>query len=821
MAETLGQTLGLNSIESLLRKGVKTGLLLALLTPWVLWSDSTFPALYPKAIYFRILVEVVFLFYLLLLLKNRSYLPRISPLFLTVFIFIEVLMFSTLNAINPLRSFWGTLERAEGLVLMLHLFAFYVILVSVFRTKEEWMNVLRFFIVSSIPLTVIGVLEKFTTYAIYTDPSASRVSATFGNPLFFAAYLIFVIFIGVFLTIHDYQHRNDQPEEKRAKRRMSVAAGTVSFMRAFLRKRGWIIFGALSLFSFFVFLLTGSRGAWIGVIVGIGLLAVVWFLFLAKGKEQERQRKVALFGAFLILFSFFSFLLLTEAGYIPDTNFVGRYDNLWVKVAEGNFARVLVWDLGYQAWQDAPFLGYGIDSFSFIFDSYYHAGLLEHYPQSLFFDRAHNRVVDLLVFSGIIGLVSYLAVFVVASYQMLKFASVRFHMFAALLFIALLIAYFLQNFVTFDTVTSYVVFFFLLAFLDVNFRKKQPSELSDAETEHSEVKSGILSPILGKISKKGSVHPWVKGAVAVAVVIGMVFLIWTVNIRPFRVNMQLAYAHRALGSGQLNEAIAAIDGALQKTGFLRNEVAYYGTEMLFFAQRRSDYLDEESKKTLAEGLERSAVALEDSLETRSEVLEMRGYLLAARVYITLAFVIDDPSYLDRAEKAAGNAIRLNPEFPVPYRLAGKIRFLQDREEEALILFSKAYEIDNDLQVSLEWLGESLVDAGQLERGTEALRRAMRIGEFYTEQQFNIQKVWALGGFYERAGNYAGMAEFYEEVISFYPGTPHPQLFASLTQVYILMGDSAKARAAADRMIELYPQLEEQANKFLSDIEEAP
>ena len=187
--------------------------------------------------------------------------------------------------------------------------------------------------------------------------------------------------------------------------------------------------------------------------------------------------------------------------------------------------------------------------------------------------------------------------------------------------------------------------------------------------------------------------------------------------------------------------------------------------------------------------------------------------------MSIYFIENDLKHLDGAEHAVGSAIRLNPQFPEPYRLAGKIKFFQGKKDDGIVFFAKAYELDKDLKKFHEWLGESLADAGELSRGAETLRRSLRIGEFYTNENFNLQKVWNLAELYERADNYPALAIFYEEVISYSPGQPHPQLFASLSQVYGIIGDKEKARATTERMLELYPGLQSQAEEFLETLEE--
>ena len=140
---TLQNPFGTSFLERFLYWGIQIGIFLILLTPFVMSNASVFPAIFPKVIYFRVLVELIFLFYLILLLRNAMYLPKLTPLFLSVFVFIQILAFSTFKGINPERSFWGTVERGEGLILFLHLLLFFVVLVGVFREKQSWMKLLK------------------------------------------------------------------------------------------------------------------------------------------------------------------------------------------------------------------------------------------------------------------------------------------------------------------------------------------------------------------------------------------------------------------------------------------------------------------------------------------------------------------------------------------------------------------------------------------------------------------------------------------------------------------------------------------------------
>ncbi len=182
--------------------GIKVVVFLILLTPIVLSPMNIFPTVFTKAIYFRILVEILFFLYILLLFHDKKHLPKISPIFISALIFIEILLLSTLKSINPWRSFFGSMERMEGFLTLLHFFIFFLILVSIFKSKKDWLKLLRFTVLLSILIGIAAIIQKlgiFNFYAI-ADP---RVSATFGNPVFYGSYLVLIIFLAIFLGIFE------------------------------------------------------------------------------------------------------------------------------------------------------------------------------------------------------------------------------------------------------------------------------------------------------------------------------------------------------------------------------------------------------------------------------------------------------------------------------------------------------------------------------------------------------------------------------------------------------------------------------------------
>ena len=134
------------NINSLLKKAIIAGLFLIIaLTPLIVGStvknqaepkyehyyscgicvgNSFFPYITARNFYFRIIIEIVFALWIILILRDKNYLPKKSWVLWAVTALIGILILSTLNSANPYKSFWSNYERMEGLIGFFHLFAY-------------------------------------------------------------------------------------------------------------------------------------------------------------------------------------------------------------------------------------------------------------------------------------------------------------------------------------------------------------------------------------------------------------------------------------------------------------------------------------------------------------------------------------------------------------------------------------------------------------------------------------------------------------------------------------------------------------------------
>src|SRR3989344_1463457 len=133
------------------------GIGLVLFSPILVDNRFFFPFITTKVFLFRIVVEVLLLAFLMLNLSSDAYRPKWN--WLTVFLsaFIVVAGVSSALGHNFYVSFWGDIERGEGLLLWLHLLVFFVMLTSVVKTRRAWLALLDFSLGSSLLLGLFGL----------------------------------------------------------------------------------------------------------------------------------------------------------------------------------------------------------------------------------------------------------------------------------------------------------------------------------------------------------------------------------------------------------------------------------------------------------------------------------------------------------------------------------------------------------------------------------------------------------------------------------------------------------------------------------------
>lgn len=470
-----------------MRKALLLGVLAVPLVAVIVLPGTYFPYVTGRAFVFRALIDLMLpVCALLLWLEGRKSL-RWSPISTLFALLMGFMALADLLGVNAHRSFWGNFERMDGWVALAHLFALYLIMSVVMRTKAEWQLFWAATTAVSFFICAVGLAEKLL--GTLPADSQQRLAVSLGNPAYLAMYLL----QGIFIT-------------------GLVAASCFGSIKP--RWRAVFLAGAAvaAICQLAALMLTGTRAAAIGLVAGL-LASVVCIAVQRIAASPGAWKRVV--GASLAA------VLCAAGASAAVLTFYPAFSRLSFQSIQ-NFqiqARLMNWKLALHGFTERPILGWGQENYRYVFERLYEPS---YYDPELRLDRPHNLVLDWALAGGLPGLMLYLGLFAAAAVMLLRARKVSPAERAALL--GFLSAYFTCNIFMFDNLATYVTFMAVLAYV-------QHLRFID--------KGGDTSPA----SSPGA--GWKKAvslAAAAAVGIG---LAWAINLSTFRSNLALAAALEA------------------------------------------------------------------------------------------------------------------------------------------------------------------------------------------------------------------------------------------------------------------------------------
>ena len=395
-----------SSPGKILLYGIWTGFALILLTPFVVTPQTIFPYVVGKALYSRVIIEIVFGFWTLLAFLRPAFRPPRSRLLILFAIILGVTTLAAFYGVSVQRSFWSSYERMQGVVDLIHWFLFTVVLVSAVRTVRDWRILLNFNLGFSLTMALLAVGQKYYfSDAPFLIWDLQRVGTTLGNPIYLGMYVMVNIVVALGFLAQSFipvatpaasPPSESMGERRRKRNRMSPPAVTLARLRLQIRRIFW---GSVVLIDLWALGLTASRGPLAGLVTAVGFLAV---LSIVLG--NTRIARVATVGLTSLLGAGFLLTLLLSfrpSLFPPDTVFSSLFSNR----SSGVWERLAGWQVGLKGFADKPMLGWGPENY-IVISGRYAAGLSGHMP---LFDNAHNKLVEELTTKGLFGLLSYLS----------------------------------------------------------------------------------------------------------------------------------------------------------------------------------------------------------------------------------------------------------------------------------------------------------------------------------------------------------------------------------------------------------------------------
>jgi O-antigen ligase/tetratricopeptide (TPR) repeat protein len=277
---------------------------------------------------------------------------------------------TTITSVHRPTALLGAQGRYEGLVTFFAYALIYFLTLQFVGQPERVLQLAKVLFWSSSIVAVYGLLQYGGVVSLPKDlpwNEAARAFATYGNPNVLGGFL--------------------------------VIATTVALGLA-LRERGtgwrlcyWLGFGLNGL----ALMATFTRGAWIGGLVSIVLLAVMAW----RQRIRLRWLDTAPAGLFAAAGVALAIRSLSNSGEV--TNFAKRVASIFQFDSGSGLTRTEIWHAASDAIRDRPLFGWGSDTFGFVFSKFKTVDYVYYAGGASGADNAHNYALQLACGLGVVG----------------------------------------------------------------------------------------------------------------------------------------------------------------------------------------------------------------------------------------------------------------------------------------------------------------------------------------------------------------------------------------------------------------------------------
>ena len=692
-----------------------TGIYGGLLIPLIFLPIVIFPFVFSKLLFFQLLIGLTFPAYLLLAWMEPKYRPRILPLSVAIAIYFVALGCSTIFSVDPLRSWWGNQERMNGLFTLLHFFAWYLMTVSLVTTWAEWKKILTFEIILSVVGGCVSLLQ-LPFPRLLSFPVGDRVGGLLDNPIYMAAYQIFNLFFIAWI-----------------------------WMKGVSTNTKWLLAGA-AMIDLAAFLAAQSRGALLGLAVGLVVFAVVYGALTSNVKA--RRWVFALLGlavlSYGLLFAFRNtdFVKASHLQRFTDFNATTR-------------TRFIAWEIAWQGFRERPVFGWGFDTFHILFNKKYNPESLEHGYYETWFDRSHNTVLDALSMTGAFGLLAYFGIFGVLYF--LLFRAHRRGMIdvpTASVLAALPAAYFVQNLFVFDQPAGFTMSFFLFAIVTT-----------------------LTAP-----PRKDTMPKLREFSVGAFTILQVAFLVivWKFTVLPFYASKLSIESNNYFSAGRFAEAY---DDALSAS---KISTPYLDEQTFLQARNLMELSDNGQLQKIPNWKAwRDLIVEITDKHLKDHPENTHPHFIYARFLDTMSRVL--PEDAPKAEAEYKEAIRTSPKRQQLWFSYGRFLIQQNRAKDANDAFHTALDFDQNVGESWWFYGISLYGLKQANEGAQAVASSTRVSAPYQPQ--SLREVLAITEAFLTVHDREGLKKLWIVLPQFTSDRMALNLYLDLARIAEKMGEN--------------------------------
>lgn len=723
------------------------------------------------------------------------------PILAYIFIFI----ISSAISISPVMSLFGTYKRFEGLIATLcYIFVFYAT-VNFITTKKRLYLLIISILAGAIVSSCYGIAQHLGfDFFKWSSFEARRVFSTFGNPVFFSAYLVMTLPLAVVLFFSKSLQQKEVVLEK-----LDSIASSNQFTppskggdKYLLSKDVFIgkwcipwIFFAISSIIYIAFWLTNTRACFVALLGG--LTPLLYLIF--KKQATEKYKFAVLVISFVLIGVFFNvrhetsvirhFSEDVKTSENPPDSFFDKEGELpvseknlthkrpWIankfSVTGSSFSRIFQYLAATRIIKDFPALGIGPDTIGIVYQKNLSRvfSLLESdkgfpFPRQ---DRIHNDILDTAVTRGIFGLGTYFwlliafGIYIARNYKRLGNQNKM----IILGLLAGIICYLIQNEFSFGN-TPIVMLFWVMMGLCISLVK-----IGGREKELKVDESNLKTEGRWEVGKLGGCESSKSG-----------------HIQPPNLSTSpLRIFYRWLGCGIV----------LAATGFVTIFVLrFYRADAYFEYGRRIMEYEKENMQTVTE---KGIYFIKHAVVLNPYETFYRDEL--CRTYIQLAFKTKDETWIQKAYMEANNTLRLIPQHYMGLFHLGMIyqflaeHFNRNTIDAAIAYYKKANDADPFQAIFHSNLASLYNKKGNLDQAIEELRQA------YLIRPDDVNYADRLANAYLQKGDLESALVFSRKTVLLNPA--EPGYYNNLGAILSRKGMHEEAMNAFKKAIEINPK----------------
>ncbi|PIR98247.1 MAG: hypothetical protein COT89_00880 [Candidatus Colwellbacteria bacterium CG10_big_fil_rev_8_21_14_0_10_42_22] len=459
---------------------IKFSFILLAFTPFAITHGTLFPFMFGKAVFIRFMIGVSGVLFAIGILNKKNpihlKLGRLfNPLMIAYAVFMLLVLASTVLSVNPYRSFWGNVERSEGFLILIYMLLSFLGTLLFFN-KKDWLNFFK------VNLLVGGVIA-INVFIEWLGGAHRPDGAFLDNSAVTAAYALFTLFFALIVGILD-------------------------------KNKIWrYLSGGIAITAVVTIVATGTRGVMVGLVAAI--LVTLLRLVLTKEpyvklhlfKKSINTRKLS--AGLLLLIAVFSIVFIfTRSNSIwqgvPGLNRLAEISS----TDPATQARLINIGISLNAINPAnvgatrSLFGWGLEGYVNAHNQFYNPSIQKF--ETPWFDRAHNKILDVLVMNGVLGLMAYLFMWGVLFRKSFsvkpeeEYGQSNKEFWTSLTIGGIVTAYFVQSLFFFDSIAIYIPLFSLLSFSAYTYYvKNREPQNEDVEISRFSTSVKLGSATLG------------------------------------------------------------------------------------------------------------------------------------------------------------------------------------------------------------------------------------------------------------------------------------------------------------------------------------